>query len=195
MTLAFAPSGDQQFNAAAAVIRDVMSTEHQWFAQGDPKSPTLPWMPFQAAEFLSILFDCVPEMSGRQFLDVGCGPGTKMLLARHFFGLNVSGIELNPQMAAQARTQATHGVVNRDALKVPAGTYGQYDLVWLYRPFRDLALEARLEARIMEEMKPGAILAGAAWETCPAEARWIAVVDDWELRRGAWMKPGPARIV
>lgn len=185
--LTVTPDRDQPFRAAAAVIRDVQKTEHQWFSQGDPKSPVLPWMPFQPADFLSIVFECVPELAGRGFLDVGCGPGTKMLLASHFYGLNACGIEIVPEMAKAA---GQHGEVwNDDALAAPPGTYAHWDLIWLYRPFRDRLLEEQLEARIMDEMQPGAILAGGGWELCPAAIGWLPVMDDWELRRGAWMKP------
>jgi SAM-dependent methyltransferase len=177
------------FKAAQKTIRHVQKEEHRWFKQGDPLSPTLPWMPFQPAEFLSILFECVPELAGREFLDVGCGPGTKMRLARDFFGLEPVGIEINPAMAAEAR--AWGSVTTADALELGDGAFGAWDLIWLYRPFRDPQLETQLEARIMDEMKPGAILAGAHWEICPADHRWIPVFDDWEIRRGAWMKPRP----
>jgi trans-aconitate methyltransferase len=147
-------------------------------------------MPFQPADFLSIVFECVPEMKGgRWFIDVGCGPGTKMQLARQFFGLEAEGIEIDRPMAEAAAAYGT--VFAADALDTPPGFYAEYDLVWLYRPFRDVQLEEKLESRVMNEMKPGAILAGGSWEHCPAEYGWIPVMDDWELRRGAWMKPRP----
>jgi SAM-dependent methyltransferase len=177
------------FKAAQATIRTVQEQEHRWFAQGDPKSPTLPWMPFQPAEFLSILYECVPEMAGPAFLDVGCGPGTKMKLARDLYGMDADGVEISEEMGMAARS---HGAVYfADALAMPPAFYSHFDLIWLYRPFRDSLLEEQLEARIMDEMKAGAILAGGAWEICPTSHRWIPVVDDWELRRGAWMKPRP----
>lgn len=188
MTLpAFIDKRDQRFLTTAAVIRDVMADEAKWFAQGDPRSPTTPWMPFQPADFLAILFDCVPAMRGRKFIDVGCGPGTKMRLASQLYGLEPEGIEIHDAMAAEA---GKHGrVYHGDAGDTPPEFYAGYDLIWLYRPFRDRTLEQRLEAWIMDEMKPGAILAGGGWEICPADHRWVPVVDDWELRRGAWMKP------
>jgi SAM-dependent methyltransferase len=193
---AFGSRADQAFHDAAAVIRYVMKTEHAAFEQGDPKSPTLPWMPFQPADFLAILFECAPELNARSFLDVGCGPGTKMALARHFYGLEVSGIEIDPQMASQARKHGS--VVTGDALSVPPGFYSGWDLIWLYRPFRDSTLERQLEERIMREMKPGQILAGASWETDLA-GKWLPVVDDALTDsfgqhvsvRGAWKKPHP----
>jgi SAM-dependent methyltransferase len=182
-------SRDQQFRDTAALVREVYAAEHRWLRQGDPCSPVNPWMPFQPGEFLSILFECVTVMTGREFLDVGCGPGTKMQLARHFLSLEPCGIEINPVMAEAAEE---HGeVVNGDALKVFPGVYEGFDLVWMYRPFRDPELERKLEARVTGEMKPGAVLAGGSWETCPADLGWLPVVDDWELRRGAWMKPHP----
>lgn len=180
---------DQKFLDTAALIRDVQETEHKWLKQGDPASPVLPWMPFQPAEFCSILFECVPEMAGSWFLDVGCGPGTKLLLARDLFGLEAHGIEISSVMSLVARESFGPRVYTADALSMPPGFYTGYDLIWLYRPFRDRLLEEQLEVRVMDEMKPGAILAGAHWEICPADHRWIPVFDDWEIRRGAWMKP------
>jgi SAM-dependent methyltransferase len=183
----FTPSREQSAAKTRAVVRHVHETEAHWFAQGDPQSPTNPWMPFQPADFLSIMFDSVAELKGPEFLDVGCGPGTKMLLASHFFGLTAAGIEINPAMASAALGYGP--VVRGDALAMAPGSYAEYDLVWLYRPFRDPLLEEQLEVRIMSEMKAGAVLAGGSWETCPAQLGWITVVDDWELRRGAWLKP------
>ena len=139
-------NADQPFKDASAVIRHVQKLEQAWFRQGDPRSPTNPWMPFQPAEFLSILFDCVGEMhGGRAFLDVGCGPGSKMLLARHFYGLNVCGIEIDPDMATAAALVG--GIRTDDALRVPDGLYGNFDLIWLYRPFRDILLSGMKGAR------------------------------------------------
>lgn len=194
-TPAFTPATEQAFRQSASVIRGVQESEHQWFAQGDPLSHTLPWMPFQPADFLALLFECVPEMKGRDFLDVGCGPGTKMRLASHFFGLHACGIEIDQPMADHAKKFGDVWAAN--ALDMPAGTYAGWDLIWLYRPFRDPDMEAMLEQRIISEMKPGAILAGASWETDPASLRWHTVFDDTLIApngqqvsaRGAWMKP------
>lgn len=184
---AFTPAGDQSFRKAAAVVKAVQEAERAAFAQGDPKSPTLPWMPFPPGEFMSFMFECVPELKGRDFLDVGCGPGTKMQLASHFFGLHACGIEIDQAMAVKA---SKHGDVwNENAIGMPPGTYAGWDLIWLYRPFRDPDMETALEIRITDEMKPGAILAGGGWELSPPAMNWVPVVDDWEIRHGAWLKP------
>ena len=76
--------------------------------------------------------------------------------------------------------------------------YGDMDVIWLYRPFRDAGKERELEKLVIEAMKPGAILAGGSWETDPAELGWNPVVDDslydpqggpGIIWRGAWRKP------
>ena len=165
--------------------------EHSWLMRNQVShtSPMLGWMPFQLADFAAMMVDVVQEAEGTKFLDVGCGPGTKVAMARLLFGLDASGIEIDTKMALEAAFLLTEGeVYNGDALYWDDGFYSQFDILWLYRPFRSADLETRLEDRIRTEMKPGAILAGGAWET-PCPSGWLTVVDDWELRRGAWRKP------
>lgn len=173
------------------LARQVMDTEYQHLKTGDRRNPiTLPWMPFQAANFLGVMWDSVAEIDGSIFLDVGCGPGTKMRMATELFGMTSYGIEIDKSMADIAQPYGM--VCAGDALKLPlhwAGVYGLADIIWLYRPFRDPEHEKKLEDLIIANMKPGAILAGGAWETEVPELGWQIVVDDWELRHGAWQKP------
>lgn len=172
------------------VIQNVMETEHKYLMHGDRLNPVrLPWMPFQPASFIGIMWDCMAEIDGDYFLDVGCGPGTKMEIARELFGMRPYGIELDGDMASLARHVGP--VWQGDALKMFAvvDAYAAADIIWLYRPFRAPEQERRLEERIIAHMKPGAILAGGAWETEVPALGWQTVVDDWEIRHGAWQKP------
>lgn len=168
-------------------IRWAQEEEARLLLHGDRKDPVyLPFMPYQISDFTAVMIDCVAETHGPEFLDVGCGTGTKMVLAHELFGLEVSGIERDHEMWKTAQNRGT--AIFGDALN-PLLNYGLYDIIWLYRPFRDNDLEASLEGKIFTEMKSGAIVAGGAWEICPAALGWNTIVDDWELRRGAWMKP------
>ena len=172
-------------------LRWVQDQEREWMLVGNRHDPvTLPWMPFQPAEFLAIMFDVVAETNGPWFLDVGCGIGTKMKLAEEIYRLNVVGIEKDPVMAEQAASHwpETSKVLCADALHFD-GWYKDADIIWLYRPFRDAEHEVRLEKLITENMKSGAILAGGKWEMSEPPAGWITIVDDWDTRCGAWQKP------
>lgn len=173
-------------------IRWAQGEEHRLLMHGDRKDTTyLPFMPYQIADFTAMLVECVAEAPGSKFLDVGCGTGTKMVLARELFGLEPFGIERDPEMAARAKARFPGCVYSGDALNcVFPRFYEQADLIWLYRPFRDPEKQAELETMIRRAMKYGAILVGGAWETCPGDDGWQTIVDDWGggMRRGAWQK-------
>ncbi len=197
----------------AALVKDVQETEHRYNLTGERSADTLPFMPYQPADFIGIVWECMPAIVKMKpvtvhapalfevpkFLDVGCGPGTKMAIAEKLFGFYVHGIEIDAGMAFDAATRlaATDAHIEQgDAMHFEG--YDGFDLIWLYRPFRDEALERELEQRVIDAMKPGAILAGGSWETDPAELGWEPIVDDslydpqggpGVIWRGAWRKP------
>lgn len=180
------PAGDLQ-----RVLREVTEEESHFNLKGIPDRPDcLPWMPFQVADFIAIMSEVIQEAEGTLFLDVGCGPGTKMRIASYMFGMCTTGVEIDPEMAILAAEKSGYDRVSvrmifcGDALNYK---YHRPDIIWLYRPFRDPVKERQLEQQIFAEMKSGAIIAGGAWETCPEG--WIPIIDDWEIRRGAWKKP------
>jgi SAM-dependent methyltransferase len=184
------PTGELQ-----KAIRFIQGEEREWMLVGDRRNKiTLPWMPFQPAEFTAIMFDVMAETNGVNFLDVGCGIGTKMLLAEKLYRLNVYGIELDRAMVQVARSHwpTRANVVHGDALYDYEHMYEQADIIWLYRPFRDAATETYLETTITESMKPGAILAGGKWQMDQPPSGWQPIVDDWDggNKCGAWQKPG-----
>jgi SAM-dependent methyltransferase len=174
-------------------LRSVQEQEREWMLVGDRHNKiTLPWMPFQPAEFLGIMFDVVAETNGPMFLDVGCGIGTKMQLAEEIYRLKVGGIEIDSEMADQAKARWPEAVWNWDALApLAAPLYRHADIVWLYRPFRDESHETLLEETVTRAMKPGAILAGGKWQMENPPAGWQPIVDDWDggNKCGAWQKP------
>jgi SAM-dependent methyltransferase len=185
----------------ASLVDDVQHTEHRYLLHGPRHDPVVnPWMPYQPADFIGILWECMPEITicpprEPAFLDVGCGPGTKMQIASTLFGFNVTGIEVDEAMAAEARSLFPQ--VHTGSAQDYKGAYDRFDVIWLYRPFRDPSSEYKLEQLIMANMRPGAILAGASWETDVPALGWQPVVDDCLLSpdgtlkivRGAWQKP------
>jgi SAM-dependent methyltransferase len=173
----------------ADVKHHVEQLEREWM-QKVPEDPGTrltyaPWMPFNIPAFENLLFDAFCEAPGNRFLEIGCGIGTKMLLAREFYGLDVFGIERVPEYVAQA-VKLDLDVAEADA----AGwyNYGAFDLIWFNRVFRDPVTEAALELQVWEDMAPGAVVMCANLNAPPPPG-WLIVLDDLELHRGAWQKP------
>jgi SAM-dependent methyltransferase len=144
----------------------------------------LPFMPFQLPAFDALLYEAMTEAPGDRFLDIGCGPGSKLLIAQEHYGLDAYGIDRVPEYVAAAREAGLKADV-ADALDWTG--YGDFDLIWFYRPMADPALQAQLEWHVWNSMAPGAIVACANLESPPPF--FLPVLDDWELKRGIWMKP------
>ena len=178
-----------------AVIRELLTRagqlEREQSRQPAPAGDRryLPWMPFQIPEFLALLAEAIPATTGSRFLEIGAGIGTKMLLAREIFGLDVTGIEISDEHAQAALSQGLD-VLTCDALDFTG--YGAYDLIWFYRPVRDPDLQAALEKAVWDGMSPGAVVICAALEAPPSPARFWPVLEDLDRPRGIWCKISPA---
>lgn len=184
----------------ASAVRTALDIEHKWIGAipQDPQEKELvtPWMPFQLFTYIAMLCEAAPDVpqdddQPPRFLEIGAGPGTKMLIARDLFGLDVHGIERTDELAAMARTMGLD-VQTGDALARPA--YSGFALIWFNRAFRDASAEARLEALVWDTASPGTVIMCANLEGRPPMT-WYPVLDAWESeRRGIWQKPfGSAR--
>ncbi len=177
----------------AAAITTAQELDRTWMAsqagRDDPARFT-PWMPFPLFEYVALLAEAMPVLEGSRLLEVGCGIGTRMLIAQELFGLDVHGFDRVPEYVAQA------GKLGLDATEADAltfGDYGNYDAVWFNRPFRDPVPQRELEARVWDAMAPGAVVIAANLEAPPPQT-WLMVLNDWEVRRGIWWKPSDAPV-
>jgi trans-aconitate methyltransferase len=173
--------------AIARVMQITAEKDRQWMGKvpGAGDARHTPWMPFPIPEFITLLAQAVAEAPGEQFLEIGCGIGTRMMLAREIFGLDVTGIERVPEYVAECRRLAL------DAEEADAGHYngyGKFDIIWFNRPFRDQSRQAALEKKVWAETRPGAVVMCANLED-PPPSSWFIIEDDWEVRRGVWQKP------
>lgn len=85
-------------------------------------------------EFMAGLELCASITSGRDFLDVGSGIGTKLALAASC-GWRVKGVEFRPQYAAMTSYICPEArVYGSDARTF--GWYGDYDVIYAYLPLR-----------------------------------------------------------
>jgi len=126
---------------------------------------------YRAAIDPPLLAAAVPARPGERLLELGCGSGAAALcLLARVPGCRVTGLELNPELAALARrnaalNQAAFEVVEGDLLAPPPGLAARYDQVLMNPPF----LPAAAATASGSGTRAAANLEGAA-----ALADWIA---------------------
>jgi trans-aconitate methyltransferase len=170
-----------------AAIARAQQLDAQWQRNpaGRDDARSTPWMPFPLFDFIALVAEALPDSAGESFLEVGCGIGTRMLVASTVFGLDAHGIDRVDEYVAQASELGCSAEV-ADALTWD--DYGKYDVIWFNRPFRDRGLQRQLEARVWEAMKPGAVVIWANLEM-PPPANWWPVLIDTDRPRGITQKP------
>ena len=180
----------------AQTLRDLAETvstvDREWLKkiQAADDEHHIPWIPFPVSEFISLLWEANAAAAGDSYLEIGCGPGTKMLIAQTVFGLDVFGFDRVPEFVEQARD--LNGLRSADIADASKwDDFGGYDIIWFNRVFRLAEEERALETREWETMRPGAVVMCANLDAAPPSS-WFIVVDDWEIRRGIWMKPPSA---
>lgn len=96
-----------------------------------------------------------------RFLDVGCGGGTKVIMASSFFG-QTDGLEYDEGYFQSAQATfaqigpANSQIIHGDALKFE--NYIDYNVIYFYRPIADPVHRLEMEDRITQNAKKGTIL-------------------------------------
>ena len=172
----------------ARILAEAAATEEKYRGEGSGDPACTPWMPFNLYDFVALLAEALPEAlsdeaAGHQFLDIGCGPGSKLLVARDVFGLSVTGFDIADQLVTAARERG----FDVRACDAASWDYSGYGIVMFNRTYKDNARQAALEQRVWDQADPGTVVICAHLDAPPPG--WIPVVDDWDARRGAWKKP------
>ena len=171
-------------------LTDLREIEKQWRteAASSPQDPDyVGWMPYDLSRFVMFLTDAVAvatpgPLSLISFLDVGAGPGTKVLLARELYDMDAAGIEIVPEYRAAAV------VLGAQVLLCDARTYlcyAAYDIVYLNRPVQDVAFERQ----VMAAMRPGAVLITVNGMTRPPHTEWEPVAEEYDVPDGLTRPP------
>ncbi len=170
------------------LLIEVRRIERAWQKQvdiGDADRFTA-WMPSDVAQYLVLLIEAIAEAPGKTILEVGCGPGTKMMLARDLFGLDATGFDRVPEYVQAAKEHGLN-VAECDAFDFQA--YGKFDIVFFNRPFRDRPVQRDLERLIYSKVRRGAVVIAMNLEDPPPESKYFPVTDDWESgHRGVWLR-------
>ena len=131
--------------------------------EDDPDSPEdkdqkHKWIPFPCGSFIDACLEAFFLTGGvvktKTFLDIGCGIGTKVMLADVLF--DAHGLELSEEYLKVAKLIGCRNVWQEDAMEYE--NYGDYDILYFYCPFRDEFSQVKFEKFIYSQMKSGAIL-------------------------------------
>jgi SAM-dependent methyltransferase len=150
------------------------------------------YVPYPPKDFLvkmcaaSRLHQAIRGKRASRFLDVGCGVGTKVFLAAHLF-THAVGLEIDPRLLRIARTLDETSLRNSSFIRGDAlayDDYARYDVLFLYRPFRDDDRQAALERRIAEQTRAGTIIVASVcrFGELPPMLRPAEILPDVFLR-------------
>lgn len=96
------------------------------------------------------------------FIDVGCGVGTKVLIAA-IHGFRAEGLEIDPEYVKIAKRLNECRDYCSNSFTIWEGNalehnFAHYDVIYFYCPFADEAKERRLESHIVKSAHPGALI-------------------------------------
>lgn len=115
-------------------------------------------IPFPCGAFVDLIheaFFALNQDKSKKFLDVGCGIGTKVILACSLF--DAYGIDCEKKYVDKANLLGLNRVGHADALVFDK--YDIFDVVYYYRPIKNSDKYRLFEQKIHKEVKPGTIVA------------------------------------
>lgn len=168
-------------------LRQLQATEQEWkvgkVSYG--RDDAVGWFPWPIPGYIALLADAVMASDGGNYLDVGCGPGTKVQLAEAMFDLEAAGFDISPDLITAAHKNGVNCCV-ADAFTF--GGYADFSIVSVNRPS---SKQDELEHLIMGQMKPGAVLIAINWLNDPGENGWALQAQEYgHPVVGVWVKPG-----
>ena len=117
------------------------------------------WAPLPLVDFFAGMAICAEHATGKRFLEIGSGIGTKLFVASAM-GWDVRGVEVRANYATVSRNIFPQLPVYKSAAETYVG-YDRVDVVYCYRPLKDAEAQARLNRLIADRMRPGALLFSA----------------------------------
>jgi len=114
------------------------------------------YIPFDLFNFIEKM-DNLTKLYPRfkKFIDVGCGIGDKVLIAKEFFGLDATGIEYSDYTSGVAKRKLKNlgvNIIHDDAFNLD---FGEYNYIYLYVPIQNPVKMGELGKHILNSMKEG----------------------------------------
>ena len=139
-------------NAHILQLLDTLGFSNHYY--GNPaKLEYYPYVSFDRIHFIKLIQRFARP--GDSFLDVGCGLGDKLFLARSAYDQwdSVTGVEVSEEFFSIAKfllTDVNVKLINQDALSLD---YSKYTFIYMFRPIRKQALYEQLLERIVNTCK------------------------------------------
>jgi hypothetical protein len=117
------------------------------------------YIPYEIKVFLNILsdiYETTKDMKNPKFIDIGCGIGTKVLIASNLF--DAYGIDCNQNLIDISKII---GCKNTSCCDIFDYDFSQFDILFYYRPFYDDKIYETFENKIYTETKVGSIIIAA----------------------------------
>ena len=152
-------------------LEEIAALEQQWIGQVQIDQPDVyfDWQPASVELFTGLLEQCLSHVpSGNQtFLDVGCGIGTKCILAAQY-GLVVNGFDRVPEYLTEA---AQLGISAIEILAEDFADYGDFGIVYMNHPLITIGpsdnRQALLAAQVHEAMASRSVLLSINYDLAP----------------------------
>jgi SAM-dependent methyltransferase len=144
------------------------------------------YRPYPAGAFCSLLHEAVKVVpphfasAAKSFLEVGCGTGTKLVLANKIFDLMVYGFDkhldyfkASQDLVHKYGTQHPISYIWRQDVK-DFHDWKLFDIIFLNRPLRDNKEQLALEEEVYDRMLPGSVLILGNGLSSPHDWRLLA---------------------
>lgn len=116
------------------------------------------WIPFPCNNFVDLIlegFFLSGQDRSKMFLEIGCGIGTKVMLADVLF--EAHGFDVVEEYLELARRLGCKRVFQSDMMLYE--NFSDFDLLYFYAGSKEVELQREFENRIHQQMKVGALLA------------------------------------
>jgi hypothetical protein len=151
----------------------------------DPDPEMWRWSPLELSEFdrmLTVAVQLLP-FKAIKFCEAGCGIGTKLYLAKNYFSISATGYEISEDYLYKAAALEVDARPMDFREEQPP--WGEFDIVYIARPFKEDAVEIAFEKSAQDGMRPGAVLITAYTSNKPYS--WPCYYR--APFRGIWQKP------